>query len=369
MQTPAYLSEPSKHSTSLAPLPSRKELRTALLAFSEKSTAKALLLIAADYALFFVGLGLVAAPTPWLVKLASSLLIWVQIARLFIIGHDACHQSLTANRNLNKWLGRLVFLPSLTPFKLWELGHNMAHHGFTNLRGKDYVWAPFSPEEFAQLSRSRQWLERHYRSGGGHWLYYLIELWWKKLYFPARSQVGGRRSLFMGDCLTVSVFGVAWIGGLVAAAHITHQSAFLLVVLGFALPFVMWNGLMGFVIYVHHTDPQVRWYRDGTAWAKAQPHLTATVHIQFPRVIGAVLHNIMEHPVHHLDMTIPLYQLQAAQKQLDALVPGQILKRQFSWAAYWACARSCKLFDYTTEQWVPFDLPVDQVIDSHLARR
>ena len=129
-------------------LPSRKELRAALLLFSEKNTLVALRLIAVDYALFFAGLALVIAPAHWLLTLVASLLMWIQIARLFIIGHDACHQSLTANRMLNKWLGRLVFLPSLTPFKLWELGHNMAHHGFTNLRGKDYVWAPFSTEEF-----------------------------------------------------------------------------------------------------------------------------------------------------------------------------------------------------------------------------
>ena len=335
-------------------LPSRKELRTALLAFSEKSTTTALRLIAVDYALFLAGVGIVAAPTHWLVKLAASLLVWVQIARLFIIGHDACHQSLTANRSLNKWLGKRVFLPSLTPFKLWELGHNMAHHGFTNLRGKDYVWAPFSPAEFALLPRTRQWLERCYRSGSGHWLYYLVELWWKKLYFPSHKQVGGKRSLFMGDCLTVSAFGLAWLVGLVAAAYLTQQSAWLLVALGFVLPFMLWNGLMGFVIYVHHTDPEVQWYQDGAAWAKAQPHLTATIHIQFPRLIGAVLHNIMEHPAHHLDMTIPLYQLQAAQKQLNALVPGQILKRKFSWNQYWHCARICKLYDYQTGQWVRF---------------
>jgi acyl-lipid omega-6 desaturase (Delta-12 desaturase) len=331
-------------------LPSRKELRAALLAYGEKSTATTVRLIAVDYTLFLLGMALVAAPTHWLVKLAASLLVWVQIARLFIIGHDACHQSLTANRRLNKWLGRLVFLP----FKLWELGHNMAHHGFTNLRGKDYVWAPFSPAEFAKLSRVRQWLERYYRSGSGHWLYYLIELWWKKLFFPSRREVGGKRSLFMGDCLAVSAFGVAWIGALILSAFATGQSAWLLVALGFVLPFLLWNGLMGFVIYVHHTDPQVRWYQDAAAWAKAQPHLSATIHIQFPRFVGAMLHNIMEHPAHHLDMTIPLYQLQAAQKQLEALVPGQILKRPFSWAEYRACARTCKLFDFDTGRWVTF---------------
>lgn len=340
---------------SAAALPSRKALRAALLPFTAKSTAKALRLIALDYALFIAGLALVVAPTHWALKLAAALLLWVQMARLFIIGHDACHQSLTANRSLNKWLGRAVFLPTLTPFKLWELGHNMAHHGFTNLRGKDYVWAPFSPQEFAGLPRARQWLERIYRSGAGPGLYYLIELWWKKLYFPARADVGAKRSLYMGDCLAVTAFAALWIGALAACAAWTQQSALLLVGLGFVLPFALWNSLMGFVIYVHHTDPEVGWYEDGNAWAQAQPHLTATIHIQFPNWLGAALHNIMEHPAHHLDMTIPLYQLQAAQRQLDALVPGQILKRRFTWGGYWACVRGCKLYDYGAGEWVGFN--------------
>ncbi len=335
-------------------IPSRKELRTALLPFSEKNTVKACRFLAVDYIIFIAGIALVAAPTHWSFKVAASFVIWICIARLFIIGHDACHQSLTANRKLNKLLGRLAFLPSLTPFKLWELGHNLAHHGFTNLRGKDYVWAPFSPEEFARLSIGRQGLERIYRGTYGHWLYYLIELWWKKLYFPSQNEVGGKRSLYLFDCLLVTIFAVCWIGGLIFTAYQTQQSMALLTTLGFVAPFVFWNGLMGFVIYVHHTDPEVKWYQDGANWAQAQPHVSATIHIQFPTIVGALLHNIMEHPAHHLDMTIPFYQLRAAQKKLDSLVPGQILKRRFTWREYQRCVQTCKLYDFELGRWLPF---------------
>jgi len=337
-----------------AALPSRKALREALVPFSAKSTATALTLIVVDYTLFFAGIALVAANSHVLVKAAASLLIWVQIARLFIIGHDACHQSLTARRALNKWLGRLVFLPSLTPYKLWEVGHNVAHHGFTNLRGKDYVWVPFSKTEFSQLPVLRQWLERYYRSGWGHWLYYLIELWWKKLYFPSKQDVGGRRSAYLGDCLLVSVFAVVWIGSLVFAAMQSGQSAAINVLFGFLLPFILWNELIAFVIYVHHTDPDVCWYADSAKWAKAQPHISATVHIRFPGFLGALLHNIMEHPAHHLDMTIPLYNLKNAQRALEAIVPNRICNRSFSLAWYRNCVSKCKLFDYETGQWRGF---------------
>jgi omega-6 fatty acid desaturase (delta-12 desaturase) len=343
-----YAAEPS------AALPTRKALREALLPFTAKSTAIALTLIVIDFTLFFAGIALVAANSHLLIKVVASLLIWIQIARLFIIGHDACHQSLTATRAMNRWLGRLVFLPSLTPYKLWELGHNLAHHGFTNLRGKDYVWVPFSKAEYSQLSTSRQMRERYYRSGWGHWLYYLIELWWKKLYFPSKEEIGVRRNADIGDCLLVSAFAFVWIGGLIWAAMQTGQSATLNVVFGFILPFLLWNELMGFVIYVHHTDPEVRWYADSAKWAKAQPHISATIHIRFPFFFGALLHNIMEHPAHHLDMTIPLYNLKNAQRALETLVPDRICNRDFSLAWYRNCVSKCKLFDYELGKWQGF---------------
>ena len=73
----------------------------------------------------------------WWVRVFASLVAALWIARLFVIGHDACHGSYTPNKTLNKWIGRIAFLPSLTPFSLWEIGHNLAHHGFTNLKGRD----------------------------------------------------------------------------------------------------------------------------------------------------------------------------------------------------------------------------------------
>ena len=79
-------------------------------------------------------------------RYSPSLVAALWIARLFVIGHDACHGSYTPNKTLNKWIGRIAFLPSLTPYSLWEIGHNLAHHGFTNLKGRDYVWTPFSPQ-------------------------------------------------------------------------------------------------------------------------------------------------------------------------------------------------------------------------------
>ena len=79
-------------------------------------------------------------------KALSSALMALATSRLFIIGHDDCHLSLTPSRRMNRIIGRLCFLPSFTPYSLWEVGHNVAHHGCNKLRGHDYVWEPLSPQ-------------------------------------------------------------------------------------------------------------------------------------------------------------------------------------------------------------------------------
>src|ERR1051325_1150050 len=52
--------------------------------------------------------------------------------RLFEVAHDACHGSYTPDPALNRWIGRLAFLPSLHVFGLWRFAHNHLHHGYSN---------------------------------------------------------------------------------------------------------------------------------------------------------------------------------------------------------------------------------------------
>jgi acyl-lipid omega-6 desaturase (Delta-12 desaturase) len=333
--------------------PSRRELREALAEYGRPHTALALSWLALDLLVWIALTAVTAAPVGWGWKLLSGLVAGVWIARLFIIGHDACHHALTRHRPLNRALGRLAFLPSLTPFSLWALGHNQAHHGFTNLRGRDGVWVPLSPEEFVALPRHRQWLERVYRSGWAPGLYYAVELWWKKLYFPRPGEVGGRRVEFVIDGWLVTVFSLVWLGALFVGAQQVGTWPPQAALTGWLLPLLVWHGLMGFVIYIHHTEPDVAWYEDSAAWAASRPYLSTTLHLRAP-VLDALLHRILQHPAHHLDMTIPFYRLRAAQKRLQMVAPSYVQERQLTWGHYWRVAGQCKLYDYRARQWRPF---------------
>ena len=105
-----------------APL-NRVALKKSIRVFRQTSDAKAIALCVLDLAVFAgTFLGVLFWQSIGL-KVLGGLIMGLWIARLFIIGHDACHQAFFSNRRANRWMGRVVFLPSLTAYSLWEAGH------------------------------------------------------------------------------------------------------------------------------------------------------------------------------------------------------------------------------------------------------
>ena len=336
-------------------IPHRKVIRSWLLPIVKKNTVYALGLVVTDLTLFAVLLAATVLLAWPVLQVLTGMAAGLVIGRLFILGHDACHQSFTPHRRLNRWLGRLVFMPSLTPYSLWDVGHNVVHHGYTNLKDFDFVWQPLSLEAYQRLPAWRKALERVYRSGWAPWLYYAVEIWWKRMVFPSRQFMPTRRRIFTMDGLLVTGVAAAWALGLVYAASATGQSALWLLGVGFALPLFVWNALIGFVVYVHHTHTSVAWYDNKADWSAASPFVSTTVHLTFGAGVGTFLHHIMEHTAHHVDMSVPLYRLKQAQALLETKLPGRIVVQPFSWAWYVRTARACKLYDFEQRCWTDFE--------------
>jgi omega-6 fatty acid desaturase (delta-12 desaturase) len=223
------------------------------------------------------------------------------------------------------------------------------------LKGRDYVWTPFSPNEFARLSWVRRNLERVYRSGFGQGVYYMIEMWWKKLMFPSQKHVNHRRMMYTFDNLFVLAFGALWIGGLIAWGLHSGRSVWALLAFGFVIPFFVWNCLMGFVIYVQHTHPRVAWYERRDEWSANAGYATTTVHIKLKRPLDGLIHYILEHGAHHVNMGIPLYRLKEAQARLSATLDERLKSEALSWRYYWNTVRSCKLYDFAHHVWTDFE--------------
>src|SRR4051812_34907981 len=60
----------------------------------------------------------------WWAKIPLAVLNGGIISTLFLVGHDAAHGSLFPRRWMNRWAGRISFLPSLHPYSSWVHSHN-----------------------------------------------------------------------------------------------------------------------------------------------------------------------------------------------------------------------------------------------------
>jgi omega-6 fatty acid desaturase (delta-12 desaturase) len=123
--------------------------------------------------------------------------------------------------------------------------------------------------------------------------------------------------------------------------------------LAFVIPFMLWTWSVGLVVYLHHTHPEIRWYADKRRWKLETAQLASTVHLVMPWPLGPLIHHIMEHPAHHLDATIPLYQLKRAQQHLKDIGAG-FTSTRFTLGYYRRCVKVCQLYDYRQQRWVPF---------------
>jgi len=330
-------------------------VRRAMAPAARSSTATGLAIVAVDVTLYLLAAAGLVTASSMAARALLGVLLGVAAALLFTVGHDACHGSFTASARLNGLIGRIAFLPSYTPFTSWAYAHNSVHHRYTNLRTKDYVWAPLTKAEYDSLPQWRQAVERWYRSLAGFGPYYAVEIWWKRLMFPADGDVPRREALFRRDRLLVIGFAAAEAAAIwaLAARHGGHPLS--AVLCGVALRFLVWNHMMGLVIFQHHTHPEITWFDDARKWRYAQAQLSNTVHVVFPRPVNFLLHRIMEHNAHHVDVRIPMYRLQRAQEMAERADAAGILVQAWSPRVLLWCLRTCQLYDFKRNAWLSFE--------------
>lgn len=338
---------------------------------NDRSTWLGLSAFAFGLSLFLLTLSGVVAASTLPLKLAASVVNGVAIAVLFVVGHDACHGSLTPHDRLNAWIARLAFLPSLHPYSAWLYSHNILHHGWTNLKGRDPVYPPKSLEEYEALSPWEKRLERFRRSLPGVGLLYFQTIWIPFEMFPApekRKQIE-RYGDFAGDRRLVAVFLMLLLGCLALVSN-TVPVFISNVLFSFALPFVIWLWLMGFVTFLHHTHPEIRWVDNRREWSFGQAQIRGSAHVVFPAFFDVLFLRIMHHTAHHASPRTPLYRLRARQAPLDAHAPTYRLSLQ-------ACQdifATCQLYDYRKHHWLRFpsrdaaDLPVSNELANKAQR-
>jgi acyl-lipid omega-6 desaturase (Delta-12 desaturase) len=300
----------------------------------------------------YVGLLTLLLAVPFPLGMFLAIPCGMLIGILFIVGHDAAHNSFTRSRALNQVIGRLAFLPSLHAFSLWDLSHNRTHHFYNNVRGVDYVWEPMTPREYRALGAAGRAMYRFYRTPVGVPFYYLVALWARRMIVPwpsifARvSRVPWLDAALVAGFLLLQIVGVVMVGARFGNAPATSVTT------GVLLPFLIWNGFMSFVVFLHHTHPAIEWYSDKAERARRMGGLMGTARVIFPTPIRQLLLGIMDHNAHHFASGVPLYHLPRMQAAIEA--QDDLIAWRMSWGRFTTICRECKLYDYDTKRWLTF---------------
>lgn len=297
---------------------------------------------------------------PWWAKIPLGALLGIAIGVMFIVAHDACHGILLPRRWMNRLAGRLCLLPSLHPYTAWTHNHNGLHHGFTNIKEKDPGFPPLNLAEYKALPAWQRFLYRQNRTWYGLGLLYFCDMWLKWEVWPRPDRMPRKRLKFNLDRLLVFAFALSWIALLVCSALWFEEGwlgAVGLVLVGFVLPQMVWNWLIGFIILQQHTHPRVPWYSeiDSPEPSFFQAQVKATPHLVFPAPFRFLMRHVMEHTAHHADTSVPLYHLEQAQQELERSFRRDMVRVIWSPTMFLKTLRTCRLYDYSQHRWMDYN--------------
>lgn len=282
------------------------------------------------------------AGSSYLAALALAPLAGLFLVRLFIIQHDCGHGSFTSSRTLNQWIGFLLGIPTLAPYRYWKRTHAIHHATSGNLDGRELGdIETLTVEEYRALSPMGKLRYRIYRHplffvGVGPMLQFLVKHrlptdipWkWKKEWADvAWTNLG----------ILVTFLALGWWQGFGR-------------VLMVALP-VYWvaSSVGVWMFYIQHQFEGTYWAREDS-WDFDQAALAGSSFYDLPRVLHWFTLNIGYHHIHHLCTRIPSYRLREVFEAVPELqdVPSLDLRQSF------ACA-GLKLWDEDQQCLVGFE--------------
>ncbi|MDQ1373999.1 MAG: hypothetical protein QOJ09_1337 [Actinomycetota bacterium] len=316
----------------------------------ENPTWKGMAYFARDVVLYGACVAALVAFSNPLIVLAVWFATGLTMTSLFVVGHDCAHQALFKSRRLNDTVGRIAMLPSWHVYEGWVLGHNRVHHQFTVREGYDFVWHPYTPQQYTAMSRFGRLRHRFEWSFLGAGAYYLREVWWHKMMVGAPPKRFAK-AIRKDRALVISVVGLAAVALAVSSGSVAGGAWLVARVL--VVPFLIFNFAIGSLVHVHHVQPDIRWWKRRD-WTKFAAQVEGTTVLRTPKWLDFFFHQIMIHVPHHVDSRIPMYNLELAAEAIEAAFPGTVHDEPLRFRDFIHNTRQCKLYDFEQGRWFTY---------------
>ncbi|GAB4368268.1 MAG: fatty acid desaturase DesE [Calditrichia bacterium] len=222
------------------------------------------------------------------------------LVRIFIIFHDCCHGSFFGSKKANRILGYITGVLTFTAYRNWRRAH-LVHHatsGDLDHRGVGDVWM-LTVAEYTAAPPWKRLSYRFYRNpfvmfGLGPAFTFFIN----QRYYRKDARKSERRNVIATN---VAILLLA-IGLSLAIGFKTY--------LLIQLPVMLIGGLFGvWLFYVQHQFEGTYWSRQEN-WDPLKASLEGSSYYKLPKILKWFSGNIGLHHIHHIDSSIPNYNLQ-----------------------------------------------------------
>eukprot|EP00189_Rhodosorus_marinus_P008534 CAMPEP_0184753044 /NCGR_PEP_ID=MMETSP0315-20130426/43896_1 /TAXON_ID=101924 /ORGANISM="Rhodosorus marinus, Strain UTEX LB 2760" /LENGTH=408 /DNA_ID=CAMNT_0027232407 /DNA_START=574 /DNA_END=1800 /DNA_ORIENTATION=+ len=293
-----------------------------------------------------VPLSLVAVHfSPWYLLPFAWFLAGTAATGIFVIGHDAGHNSFSKNQKLNDIVGNASLSMLIYPFEPWRIQHNIHHRNTNMLRDRDdpdgfvadNAWQPLQKSMFRGLSRPKAFVKALTLVWTTLW-YQLSILHWVNYHFNPKKFTKKQLPKVKVSWLCCAIFaGIAFptlfaIGGPWAFVKF------------WLMPWLGYHFWMSAFTLIHHTAPHIQ-FTEKSEWNAAKAQLSGTVHCDFPRWIEILCHDINVHIPHHVSTRIPSYNLKAAHESIRKNWGPYINETSFSLKLCDEIVSNCHVYD------------------------
>lgn len=265
------------------------------------------------------------------------------LVRIFILFHDACHQSFFRHKGVNDVLGNITGVLTLFPYHKWRYSHNIHHatSGNLNKRGVGDIWV-MTVEEYKACGFWRRAAYRLYRNP-------FIMFGFGPLYLLLVSNRFNRKGARMKEKLNTHLINGTIVALYTILCYFLGWKEFFLIqapIVFIAAAFGIW------LFYIQHHFEDT-YFETEENWDFVTAAVTGSSFYQLPKWLQWFTGNIGFHHVHHLSPKVPNYHLEKVHQKDRYLnsVPVVTLRSSLSAIKY-------RLWDEKQKRFISFrELP------------